>query len=57
MKDPMDFSLVLYADRATFEAKLAGGFTEATVGRGEWVGDRKVIFVWLLFCADGRVFG
>lgn len=53
---PDEFSpLNMYGDRNVFEKRLKEGYKELAFGGGEWVGDERIVRLFVFFNPNGRV--
>jgi len=44
-----------YGNREIFQKRLVEGYIEAAFGSGEWVGEYRIVRLWIFFKPDGAV--
>ena len=56
MPKPEEFSpLGMYGRKDVFEKRLNEGYTEVTLGGGDWVGDQRIVSLWVFYHPKGKI--
>ena len=55
LKTSSEISSLSYANKVVFERLLREGFTQAAYGRGDWIENRRIVRLWVLYHPNGRV--
>lgn len=55
-KVPESFSgLAMYGNREIFERRLREGYINVAFGSGEWVGDSRIVRLWVFYGSSGEI--
>ncbi|MDP2628687.1 MAG: hypothetical protein Q8P15_02190 [Nanoarchaeota archaeon] len=47
---PEEFSLLgMYGNKEIFEKRSKQGYTEVAHGSGEWIGDKRIVSLWIFY--------
>ena len=56
MPKPEEFSpLKMYGRKDVFEKKLNEGYTEISFGGGDWVGNQRIVKLWVFYHPEGKI--
>jgi hypothetical protein len=48
-------ALTMYGNKEIFARRLKEGFTDCTVGSGSWVGNKRIVQLFVFYHPDGRI--